>query len=75
LNQGTDWAGKTLGAQRILTIGVALNPVGPTISTTKSSAFHAKVEAGAHYANDRRSSTRALARFSEKLGGKPAIPV
>jgi methionine synthase I (cobalamin-dependent)/5,10-methylenetetrahydrofolate reductase len=75
LNQGTDWAGKTLGGQTNFTIGVAVNPVADDMET-EIARFHAKVEAGAHFA-----MTQPLFdpehwhAFVKKLGGKPAIPV
>jgi methionine synthase I (cobalamin-dependent)/5,10-methylenetetrahydrofolate reductase len=75
LNQGTDWAGKTLGGQTNFTIGVALNPVADDLDN-EIARFHAKVEAGAHFA-----MTQPLFDpehwygFLKKLGGKPAIPV
>jgi methionine synthase / methylenetetrahydrofolate reductase (NADH) len=75
LNQGTDWAGKTLGGQTNFTIGVALNPVADDLDN-EIARFHAKVEAGAHFA-----MTQPLFdpehwhSFLKKLGGKPAIPV
>jgi len=75
LNQGTDWAGKTLGGQTNFTIGVALNPVADDLDI-EIARFHAKVEAGAHFA-----MTQPLFdpehwyAFLKKLGGKPAIPV
>jgi methionine synthase I (cobalamin-dependent)/5,10-methylenetetrahydrofolate reductase len=75
LNQGTDWAGKTLGGQTNFTIGVAVNPVADDLDT-EIARFHAKVEAGAHFA-----MTQPLFDpehwhlFVKKLGGKPAIPV
>jgi methionine synthase / methylenetetrahydrofolate reductase (NADH) len=75
LNQGTDWAGKTLGGQTNFTIGVALNPVADDLDT-EIARFQAKVEAGAHFA-----MTQPLFdpehwhAFLKKLGGNPAIPV
>ena len=75
LNQGTDWAGKTLGGQTNFTIGVALNPMADDLDS-EIARFHAKVEAGAHFA-----MTQPLFdpehwhAFLKKLGGKPAIPV
>ena len=75
LNQGTDWAGKTLGGATNFSIGVALNPVSDDLDV-EIERFHAKVEAGAHYA-----MTQPLFdpehwhAFLKKLGGKPAIPV
>jgi len=75
LNQGTDWAGKTLGGQTNFTIGVAVNPVADDLDA-EIVRFHAKVEAGAHFA-----MTQPLFdpehwhAFLKKLGGKPSIPV
>jgi homocysteine S-methyltransferase len=75
LNQGTDWAGKTLGGATNFAIGVALNPVAEDIDN-EIERFHAKVEAGAHFA-----MTQPLFdpshwhAFLKKLGGEPAIPV
>ncbi|HXX14530.1 MAG TPA: bifunctional homocysteine S-methyltransferase/methylenetetrahydrofolate reductase [Candidatus Eremiobacteraceae bacterium] len=75
LNQGTDWAGKTLGGQTNFTIGVALNPMADDLDN-EIARFHAKIEAGAHFA-----MTQPLFdpehwyAFLKKLGGKPAIPV
>jgi homocysteine S-methyltransferase len=75
LNQGTDWAGKTLGGATNFAIGVALNPVSDDLDN-EIARFHAKVEAGAHFA-----MTQPLFdpghwhAFLKKLGGKPAIPV
>jgi homocysteine S-methyltransferase len=75
LNQGTDWAGKTLGGATNFTIGVALNPVADDLDN-EIERFHAKVEAGAHFA-----MTQPLFdpehwhAFLKKLGGKPTIPV
>src|SRR6202166_348948 len=75
LNQGTDWAGKTLGGATNFAIGVALNPVADDLDG-EIERFHAKVEAGAHFA-----MTQPLFdpehwhAFLKKLGGKPSIPV
>jgi homocysteine S-methyltransferase len=75
LNQGTDWAGKTLGGATNFAIGVAVNPVADDLDN-EIERFHAKIEAGAHYA-----MTQPLFdpehwyAFLKKLGGKPAIPV
>ncbi len=75
LNQGTDWAGKTLGGQTNFTIGVALNPMADDLDN-EIARFHAKIEAGAHFA-----MTQPLFdpehwhAFLKKLGGPPAIPV
>jgi methionine synthase / methylenetetrahydrofolate reductase (NADH) len=75
LNQGTDWAGKTLGGATNFSIGVAVNPVADDLDN-EIERFHAKVEAGAHFV-----MTQPLFdpehwhAFLKKLGGKPAIPV
>jgi len=75
LNQGTDWAGKTLGGATNFTIGVAVNPVADDLEN-EIERFHAKVEAGAHFA-----MTQPLFDpdhwhdFLKELGGKPPIPI
>ena len=75
LNQGTDWAGKTLGGATNFAIGVAVNPVSDDLDT-EIERFNAKIEAGAHYA-----MTQPLFdpehwhAFLKRLGGKPPIPV
>ena len=75
LNQGTDWAGKTLGGATNFTIGVAVNPVADNLDD-EIARFHAKIEAGAHFA-----MTQPLfdpehwLAFAKKLGGKSPIPV
>jgi homocysteine S-methyltransferase len=75
LNQGTDWAGKTLGGQTNFTIGVALNPVADDLDS-EIARFHAKVEAGAHFAMTQPLFDPAhWCAFLKRLGGKPAIPV
>ena len=75
LNQGTDWAGKTLGGQTNFTIGVALNPVADDLDA-EIARFHAKVEAGAHFAMTQPLFDPAhWHEFLKKLGGKPPIPV
>ena len=75
LNQGTDWAGKTLGGATNFAIGVAVNPVAEDLDG-EIERFHAKIEAGAHFA-----MTQPLFdpehwhAFLKKLRGKPPIPV
>jgi len=75
LNQGTDWSGKTLGGATNFTIGVAVNPVADNLDE-EIERFHAKIEAGAHFA-----MTQPLfdpehwQTFSKKLGGKSPIPI
>lgn len=75
LNQGTDWAGKTLGGQTNFTIGVALNPMADDLDN-EIARFHAKVEAGAHFAMTQPLfDPQHWHAFLKKLGGPPAIPV
>jgi len=75
LNQGTDWAGKTLGGATNFTIGVAVNPVADDLDN-EIERFHAKVAAGAHFAMTQPLFDPAhWHAFLDKLGGKPAIPV
>src|SRR6202521_3142542 len=75
LNQGTDWAGKTLGGATNFTIGVAINPVADDLDN-EIERFHDKIEGGAHFAMTQPlfdpSHWHALLK---KLGGKPPIPV
>src|SRR5438477_200065 len=75
LNQGTDWAGKTLGGRTNFTIGVAVNPVSDDLDN-EIERFHAKVEAGAHFAMTQPLfDPQHWHAFLNKLGGKPVIPV
>jgi methionine synthase / methylenetetrahydrofolate reductase(NADPH) len=75
LNQGTDWAGKTLGGATNFAIGVAVNPVADDLDA-EIERFHAKVEAGAHYAMTQPIfDPEHWYTFVKKLGSKPAIPV
>jgi methionine synthase I (cobalamin-dependent)/5,10-methylenetetrahydrofolate reductase len=75
LNQGTDWAGKTLGGATNFTIGVAVNPVTDDLEN-EIERFHAKVEAGAHFAMTQPLfDPQHWHAFLKKLGGQPAIPV
>ncbi len=75
LNQGTDWAGKTLGGATNFTIGVAVNPVADDLDN-EIERFHAKIEAGAHFAMTQPLfDPQHWHAFLKKLGGKPAIPV
>ncbi|MCI0628699.1 MAG: bifunctional homocysteine S-methyltransferase/methylenetetrahydrofolate reductase, partial [Acidobacteria bacterium] len=75
LNQGSDWAGKTLGGSTNFTIGVALNPVADDLDT-EIERFLAKVEAGAHFA-----MTQPLFdpdhwhAFLRRIGGKTPVPI
>jgi len=75
LNQGTDWAGKTLGGQTNFTIGVALNPMADDLDN-EIERFHAKIEAGAHFAMTQPLFDPEHWRaFVKKLGSEPPIPV
>lgn len=75
LNQGTDWAGKTLGGQTNFTIGVALNPMADDLDN-EIARFQQKIEAGAHFAMTQPLfDPQHWHSFLKKLGGKPTIPV
>ena len=70
LNQGTDWAGKTLGGATNYTIGVALNPVAEDLDY-EIQRFFAKVEAGAHFAMTQPLFDPAhWEAFLKRIGGK-----
>ncbi|MBZ5641749.1 MAG: bifunctional homocysteine S-methyltransferase/methylenetetrahydrofolate reductase [Acidobacteriia bacterium] len=75
LNQGTDWAGKNLGGATNFTIGVAVNPLAEDLDS-ELRRFHAKVEAGAHFA-----MTQPIfdpdhwEQFLKRMGGKSPIPI
>ncbi len=75
LNQGTDWAGKSLGGATNFTIGVALNPVADDIEE-EIRRFMAKVDAGAHFAMTQPIFDPEQWRcFLKKIGGKSPTPV
>ena len=75
LNQGSDWAGKSLGGATNFTIGVAVNPVADDIDE-EFRRFESKVEAGAHFAMTQPIFDPAHWRaFLKKLGGKSPIPI
>ena len=75
LNQGTDWSGKTLGGATNFTIGVAVNPVADDLDA-EIERFHAKIEAGAHFAMTQPIfDPEHWHVFVKKLGGKPTIPI
>jgi homocysteine S-methyltransferase len=75
LNQGTDWAGKTLGGATNFAIGVAVNPVADDLDA-EIARFHAKIEAGAHFAMTQPLfDPQHWYAFVKKLGGKPSIPI
>jgi methionine synthase I (cobalamin-dependent)/5,10-methylenetetrahydrofolate reductase len=75
LNQGMDWAGKTLGGATNFTIGVAVNPASDDLDY-EIERFQQKIDAGAHVA-----MTQPLFdpsqwdAFVKRLGGKCPIPV
>ena len=75
LNQGTDWAGKSLGGATNFTIGVAVNPVAEDLDE-ELRRFEAKISAGAHFA-----MTQPIFdpghwhAFLQRLGGKCPVPV
>jgi methionine synthase / methylenetetrahydrofolate reductase(NADPH) len=75
LNQGTDWAGKSLGGATNFTIGVAVNPVAEDLDE-ELRRFDKKVEAGAHFA-----MTQPIfdpdhwQQFLKRLGGISPVPV
>jgi methionine synthase / methylenetetrahydrofolate reductase (NADH) len=75
LNQGTDWAGKNIGGATNFTIGVAVNPLAENLDE-ELRRFHAKVEAGAHFA-----MTQPIfdpdhwEEFLKRMGGKSPIPI
>jgi methionine synthase I (cobalamin-dependent)/5,10-methylenetetrahydrofolate reductase len=75
LNQGTDWSGKTLGGATNFTIGVAVNPVADDLDE-EIIRFHAKIEAGAHFAMTQPLfDPQHWLDFVKRLGGKSPIPV
>jgi homocysteine S-methyltransferase len=75
LNQGTDWAGKTLGGATNFAIGVAVNPVADDLDN-EIERFQAKIEAGAHFAMTQPIfDPEHWHAFVKKLGGNPSIPV
>jgi homocysteine S-methyltransferase len=75
LNRGTDWAGKALGGATNFTIGVALNPVAEDLDY-EIQRFHAKIEAGAHFAMTQPLFDPAhWHAFEKRFGGKSPIPV
>jgi len=75
LNQGQDWAGKTLGGATNFAIGVALNPAADDLDH-EIERFFAKVEAGAHFAMTQPLfDPQHWQAFLERLGVKPPIPI
>jgi methionine synthase / methylenetetrahydrofolate reductase(NADPH) len=75
LNQGMDWAGKTLGGATNFTIGVAVNPVADDLGY-EIERFRQKIEAGAHVAMTQPLfDPEQWQAFEKRLGGKCPIPV
>ena len=75
LNQGTDWAGKSLGGATNFTIGVAVNPVADDLDE-ELRRFEAKIEAGAHFAMTQPIfDPEHWQAFLKRLGGRSPIPV
>jgi homocysteine S-methyltransferase len=75
LNQGTDWAGKSLGGATNFTIGVAVNPVADNLDQ-EIERFLKKIEAGAHFAMTQPIfDPEHWHAFVKRLGGKCPVPV
>ena len=75
LNQGTDWAGKSLGGATNFTIGVAVNPVADDLDE-EIARFQKKIDAGAHFAMTQPIfDPEHWHAFLKRLGGKCPIPV
>jgi homocysteine S-methyltransferase len=75
LNQGMDWAGKTLGGATNFTIAVAVNPVADDLDY-EIGRFRQKIEAGAHLAMTQPLfDPEQWLAFEKRLGGKCPIPV
>jgi len=75
LNQGTDWAGKSLGGATNFTIGVAVNPVAEDLDA-EIRRFEQKLAAGAHFAMTQPVFDPEHWRaFLKRLGGKCPVPV
>jgi homocysteine S-methyltransferase len=75
LNQGMDWAGKSLGGATNFTIAVALDPLADPVER-EIERFHQKVEAGARLAMTQPLfDPEQWNGFLKKLGGKPPIPI
>src|SRR6202142_2600734 len=75
LNQGTDWAGKSLGGATNYTVGVSVNPVAENIDE-ELRRFEEKIEAGAHFAMTQPIFDPEHWRlFLKRLGGKSPIPI
>lgn len=74
LNQGSDWAGKTLGGATNFAIGVAVNPTAEDLDE-ELRRFEEKVEAGAHFAMTQPIfDPECWQKFLQRLGGRAPIP-
>ena len=75
LNQGEDYAGKSIDAPTSFYIGVAVNPSAEDLSR-EVERFREKVENGAHFAMTQALfDLEYLDRFLDALGGEPPIPL
>jgi homocysteine S-methyltransferase len=75
LNQGTDWAGKSLGGATNFTIGAAVNPVAEDLDD-EIQRFRAKIEAGAHFVMTQPIfDPEHWEAFLQRIGGTPPVPV
>ncbi|MFQ5664142.1 MAG: bifunctional homocysteine S-methyltransferase/methylenetetrahydrofolate reductase [Terriglobia bacterium] len=75
LNQGSDWAGKTLGGATNFAIGVAVNPTADELDD-ELRRFEQKMDAGAHFAMTQPIFDPEIwERFLQRLGGPPPVPV
>jgi methionine synthase / methylenetetrahydrofolate reductase(NADPH) len=75
LNEGTDWAGKSLGGATNFTIGVAVNPVAEDLKT-EIQRFENKIAAGAHFAMTQPIFDPSYWHaFLKAIGGKCPVPV
>ncbi|MGH9788583.1 MAG: bifunctional homocysteine S-methyltransferase/methylenetetrahydrofolate reductase [Candidatus Acidiferrales bacterium] len=75
LNQGSDWAGKTLGGATNFAIGVAVNPTADDLDE-EIRRFRLKLEAGAHFVMTQPIfAPEQWENFLERFGGPVPVPV
>jgi methionine synthase / methylenetetrahydrofolate reductase(NADPH) len=75
LNEGEDYAGKSIDAPTSFYIGVAVNPSAEDL-TREVERFREKVENGAHFAMTQALfDIEYLDRFLDAVGGEPPIPL
>lgn len=75
LNEGEDYAGKSIDAPTSFYIGVAVNPSAEDL-TREVERFLEKVENGAHFAMTQALfDLEYLDRFLDAVGGEPPIPL